>query len=117
MPGIADVGHMTMALAMVLAAIFVVAWLVRRYRGSVSNSAGQLQVLAEVRLGAKERAVLLRVGNEQVLLGVSAGSVTALHAAPYGTTSNDGTTAAVPPSEPPSKPSFQSLLMKSLGRS
>jgi flagellar protein FliO/FliZ len=116
--GVGSLTEVTLALAVVLAAIFALAWLVRRVR-SVAGSASALGVLAEVRLGPKERAVLVKVGGEQLLLGVAPGRVATLHvlAQPI----------AIDRSLPPAPggkggrsedaPSFRALLKRSLGRS
>ncbi len=109
-PGIAGVGQVTLALALVLVAIFVAAWLIRRLRNISAVSGSTLNVIAEVRLGAKERAVLLRVGSNQLLLGVAPGRISTLHILAESV-STDAT-----PADPTQRPSFQSLLLKSLGR-
>ncbi len=72
-------GQVTLALLAVLAAVFAVAWLVRRVRGFGNRVGTAIDVLAEVPLGPKERAVLLKVGQAQILLGVAPG--TRVHAA------------------------------------
>lgn len=77
--GAGGLASVTFALLAVLAAIFAVAWLARRVRGIGSRVGNAIDVLAEVPLGPKERAVLLRVGAEQVLVGVAPGRVSALH--------------------------------------
>jgi flagellar protein FliO/FliZ len=68
-------------------------------------------VLAELPLGQKERAVLVRCGATQLLLGVAPGRVSTLHvlAEPIETESTAGTPAVT-------KPSFHSFLMRSLGK-
>ena len=40
---------------------------------------GYIEVLASAPLGQRERAVLLQVGEEQILVGVAPGNVTTLH--------------------------------------
>jgi len=62
-------------LGVVIAAILLVAWLVRRLgAGSVNN--GKLRVVAGLALGQRERVVLIQVGDEhQVLLGVTPGQI------------------------------------------
>ncbi|EQD42713.1 Flagellar biosynthesis protein, FliO, partial [mine drainage metagenome] len=40
---------------------------------------GALEILASMPLGAKERAVLVKVGDAQILLGVAPGQVNTLH--------------------------------------
>jgi flagellar protein FliO/FliZ len=108
--GIGGLGEVTLALAVVLAAIFALAWLVRRLR-IVAGRAGPLAVLAEVRLGPKERAVLVKVGAAQLLVGVAQGQVNTLHvlAEPVEIASRD--TRQVP-----ERPSFRALLLRSLGK-
>ncbi len=63
----------TFALLLVLAAVFGVAFLVKRMR--MATGAGQQwhRSAAQASLGAKERAVIIRVGNERLLLGVASG--------------------------------------------
>ena len=110
-PGLGGLGEVTLALALVLAAIFALAWVVRRIRGA-SARPGTLDVLAEVRLGAKERAVLIKVGTQQVLVGVAPGQVSALHvlAEPIEVARAERAGAA-------ERPTFASLLKRSLGKS
>ncbi len=77
--GVGGLGEVAFALIVVLAAIFVVAWVVRRMRIASSRVGGAIDVLADVPLGQKERAVLLKVGSTQILLGVAPGRVNTLH--------------------------------------
>ena len=110
--GVGGLGEVTFALVVVLAAIFLVAWLVRRMR-SMSNRVGSaIDVLADVQLGQKERAVLLKVGQTQILLGVAPGRVNTLHVLA------EPLELARPPAVPSddSRPSFRSILMRSLGK-
>ncbi len=108
--GVAGLGQVTLALCIVLGAIFVCAWFARRMRNISSGRTGAVNVVAEVRLGPKERAVLLQVGTTQLLVGVAPGRISALHV------------LAEPLSpQPPVAPaldgiSFKSLLRRSLGK-
>jgi flagellar protein FliO/FliZ len=70
---------MTLALAVVLAAVFAAAWLMRRLRGFGQRNGQVIQVVADVSLGGKERAVLLQVGGTKLLVGVAPGQVNTLH--------------------------------------
>jgi flagellar protein FliO/FliZ len=72
--------QVTLSLAVVLAAVFVAAWLMKRLRGARPGAAGDIRVVAEQALGSRERVVLLEVGGERLLVGVAPGSVRALHA-------------------------------------
>ncbi|HEX3836861.1 MAG TPA: flagellar biosynthetic protein FliO [Steroidobacteraceae bacterium] len=108
--GVAGIGQVTLALCIVLGAIFLCAWLMRRMRNLGSGRTGAVNVVAEVRLGPKERAVLLQVGTTQLLVGVAPGQISALHvlAEPL---------AAQPPAgQTLEGPSFKSLLRRSLGK-
>jgi flagellar protein FliO/FliZ len=96
----------------VLAAIFLVAWLVRRMRIVGNRVGGAIDVLANVQLGQKERAVLLKVGTTQILIGVAPGQVNTLHVltepleltkSPVGTSGESGN-------------AFRTILMRSLGK-
>ena len=71
-----------LALLLVLGLILGLAWLLRRMPGSALRQSAGLRVVASAQLGVKERAVVLEVNGEQLLLGVSAGGVSLLHALP-----------------------------------
>ncbi|MGC8520812.1 MAG: flagellar biosynthetic protein FliO [Steroidobacteraceae bacterium] len=101
----------TFALLAILAAIFLLAWLARRLRVLGNRAAGALEILASMPLGAKERAVLVKVGDAQILLGVAPGQVNTLHvlAQPLELGKPAGDAAAA-------RPSFSALLKRSLGK-
>jgi flagellar protein FliO/FliZ len=113
--GVGSLAQVTLSLGIVLAIIFAAAWILRRMRGFGRTASGTLDVLADLPLGQKERAVLIRVGTKQILLGVAPGRVSTLHVltepvelpAPPAAPGSDGST---------DKPSFKSLLLKSLGK-
>src|SRR5512138_2847041 len=71
--------QVTLSLLLVLAAVFAAAWAVRRLKGFGRLAPGAIEVIADVALGPKERAVLVQVGKQQLLLGVASGSVNTLH--------------------------------------
>ncbi len=106
--GVAGLGQVTLAQCIVLGAIFLCAWFARRMRNIGSGRAGAVNVIAEVRLGPKERAVLLQVGTTQLLVGVAPGHISALHVLtePLG--------PQAPAATGPEGASFKSLLLKSL---
>jgi flagellar protein FliO/FliZ len=110
--GIGGLGEVAFALIVVLAAIFLVAWLVRRMRIVGNRVGGAIDVLATVQLGQKERAVLLKVGTTQILIGVAPGQVNTLHVLtepleltkpPVGASGDSGN-------------AFRTILMRSLGK-
>lgn len=115
--------RVTLALIVVLAAVFAAAWFSRRMHGVGSSRSAALEVIAQLPLGPRERAVLVRVGAQQVLLGVASGNVRALHVLPPGaallpqigeTSGMQAAAADVP--EAMQRPTFKSMLLKSLGK-
>ena len=101
--------------SLVLALIFAAAWVVRKSRGFGKPGAGALDVIASLPLGQKERAVLIRVGTTQILLGVAPGRVSTLHVLTTPVTPDITPSTTEPGS--PARPTFKSLLLKSLGKS
>jgi len=104
----------TLALLLVVGVIAALAWFARRARGGglFGGRQARIQVLASQPLGVKESAVLVRVGDTDILVGVSQGSVRALHVFAVGANTEAPPapeTTGVPP------PNFKDLLMKSLG--
>lgn len=109
--GVGGLGEVAFALILVLAAVFVVAWVVRRMRLASSRVGGAIDVLADVPLGQRERAVLLKVGTTQILLGVAPGRVNTLHVL---TEPLELGTPAIPAAD--GRNTFRAILMRSLGK-
>jgi flagellar protein FliO/FliZ len=78
-PGAGSLAQVTLSLVLVLGAVFAAAWLVRRLKTFGKFGSGPIEVVADISLGAKERAVLVQVGGKQLLLGVAPGRVSTLH--------------------------------------
>ena len=53
--------------------------MLKRFNGVSTSMGGDMRVVSSVGVGQRERAVLLQVGEQQVLLGVGPGNVRALH--------------------------------------
>jgi len=70
-------GQLLLGLALVVGVILLLAWLLRRVNGFPTQGQG-MKVLAALPLGQRERAVLVQVGQEQLLLGVAPGRVSLL---------------------------------------
>ncbi len=77
----AQLAQLSLGLLLVIGLIFVLAWLARRLqqRLPAGNHNDSIRLLASRPLGPRERLVLVQVGNEQVLLGLTPGSIEALH--------------------------------------
>lgn len=69
--------QLLLGLGAVIGLILLLAWLARRVN-LVPGQRGDLQVVAVLPLGQRERAVLIQVGEQQLLLGVSGQQVTLL---------------------------------------
>jgi flagellar protein FliO/FliZ len=120
-PGAGSLVQVTLSLVLVLGAVFAAAWLVRRLKTFGKFGSGPVEVIADISLGAKERAVLVQVGGKQLLLGVAPGRVSTLHVLdtpisvekvwPVGT-GNQAMNVGV---KGPERPDFKSILKRSLG--
>jgi len=74
-----SVAQLGLSLAAIVALIFALSWAVKRLKlGGGVRGHGDIVVLDELALGPRERIVLVRVGESQVLLGVGAGGVVGL---------------------------------------
>ncbi|HKJ95943.1 MAG TPA: flagellar biosynthetic protein FliO [Gammaproteobacteria bacterium] len=71
--------RLTVGLAVVVGAIFLVSWILRRVGGVRGGANGQMRVLGGVAVGNRERVVLVQVGETQLLVGVAPGRVQTLH--------------------------------------
>lgn len=63
------------SLLLVLLVFFVCVWLMRKSGQFASSGRENLKVLAGLSLGVREKVVLIRVGDKQLLLGVTPGKV------------------------------------------
>src|SRR3954466_3455961 len=71
--------EITLTLLIVVGFLAGLAWFARRLRGGNKFGGARIQMLGGESLGPKERAVLVRVGDTDILVGVAAGSVNTLH--------------------------------------
>lgn len=74
--------QMLLGLALVLAAIFATAWLMRRLGPGQLAGGGAMKVLGSVAVGPRERLVLVEVGQTWLIVGVAPGRVSAVHSMP-----------------------------------
>jgi len=70
-----DVAQWLLALLVVLAVFLLSVWLLRKSGSLAFVGKSQLAVLAGLSLGMREKLVLVRVGEKQLLLGVSSGRI------------------------------------------
>lgn len=72
-------GQILMSLVFILLVIFAGAWMLKRFgkvNGLVSNN---MRVLGNMAVGQRERVLLLEIGKEQLLIGVTASKISLLH--------------------------------------
>ncbi len=68
-----------LGLVAVLLVIGAAAWMLRRIGPLQAGANGAMRVLGGLSMGARERVVLIQVGQTQLLLGVAPGRVQTLH--------------------------------------
>jgi flagellar protein FliO/FliZ len=105
--------EVTLALLLVVGFIVLLAWGLKRMRRLAIGGSERIQVLSDRALGPKERCVLVRVGDTDVLVGVAQGSVRTLHVFPVGANTE---APPAPVSDKPALPNFKDLLLRSLGK-
>lgn len=74
-----QVVQLLLGLLLVIGLIFLLAWLMRRVQQIVPRGGQVIKVVATQALGPRDRLVLVQVGSEQVLLGLTPGTITSLH--------------------------------------
>ena len=75
-----QLAQLVLGLLLVLGLIFFLAWMLRRVQQAGPAGKGQvIDIVGSRALGPRDRLVLVQVGNEQILLGLSPGTITALH--------------------------------------
>ncbi|WP_413795617.1 MULTISPECIES: flagellar biosynthetic protein FliO [unclassified Pseudomonas] len=103
-----QLAQLVLGLLLVLGLIFFLAWLLRRVQQAGPTGKGQvIDIVGSRALGPRDRLVLVQVGNEQILLGLSPGTITALHVLKE---------PVHIPSAEPARPEFAQRLMELLGK-
>ena len=70
-----SVAQLALSLAAIIALILAVSWVLKRLKLGTVRGRGEIAVIDQLSLGPRERIVLVRVGESQVLVGVSAGGL------------------------------------------
>ena len=89
-PGSGMLAQLTVGLAVVLAALLGLTWLLRRY---ALPQGGAIQVIGALPLGSRERLLLIEVDRVRLLIGVTANQIQALHVFPASSDSS----SVIPP--------------------
>lgn len=99
--------QLLLGLLLVIGLIFVLAWVMRRVQQIGPRGGQVIKLVASQALGPRDRLLLVEVGGEQLLLGLSAGRITPLHVLKEPVASTDGQ---------PATPEFAQRLMELLGK-
>jgi flagellar protein FliO/FliZ len=75
---VGSVAQLALSLAAIVALILAVSWVLKRLKLGTARGRGEIAVIDQLSLGPRERIVLVRVGESQVLVGVSAGGLVGL---------------------------------------
>jgi flagellar protein FliO/FliZ len=70
--------QLTLSLIAIVALIFALGWVMKRFKLTAPRGSLDSEVLDQLALGPRERIVLLRIGDAQVLVGVGAGGIVPL---------------------------------------
>lgn len=76
--GMAEVLQIFLALAVIIASIFGVGWLLRRMGGAGLTGGGHIRVIASMSVGSRERIAVIKVGGRQILVGITAQQISML---------------------------------------
>jgi flagellar protein FliO/FliZ len=71
--------QLVLGLLLVVGLIFVLAWVLRRVQRIGPGNAQVIELVGSRALGPRDRLVLVQVGEEQILLGITPGRITPLH--------------------------------------
>ncbi|QXI30105.1 flagellar biosynthetic protein FliO [Pseudomonas vanderleydeniana] len=100
--------QLVLGLLLVLGVIFALAWMVRRVQQAGPAGKGQvIDIIGSRALGPRDRLVLVQVGKEQILLGLTPGTITPLHVLKEPVETPNGE---------PATPEFAQRLMELLGK-
>jgi flagellar protein FliO/FliZ len=91
---VGSIAQLTLSLIAIVALILAIGWVLKRFKLNAPRGSVDSEVLDQLSLGPRERIVLVRIGEAQVLVGVGAGGIVAL--TPLGTPIALKTAARVP---------------------
>ncbi len=75
---VSSVAQLTLSLIAIVALILAISWVLKRLKLAGPHGRGGISVLDQLTLGPRERILLVRVGDSQVLLGIGAGTLVCL---------------------------------------
>ena len=70
--------QLTLSLIAIVGLILVISWALKRLKLAGPRGSGEIAVIDELSVGPRDRIVLIRVGESQVLVGISASGLVPL---------------------------------------
>jgi len=70
--------QLTLSLIAIVALILAIGWVLKRFKLAGPRGSGEIAVIDELSVGPRDRIVLVRVGDAQVLVGVGASGLVPL---------------------------------------
>ncbi len=71
--------NVTLALMGIIGLIFAISWFVKRFSQGAFSANAHIKILLAMPLGTRERIVLIEVGGQQLLLGITSTNINTLH--------------------------------------
>jgi flagellar protein FliO/FliZ len=75
---VSSLAQLTLSLLLIVALIFAISWVLKRFKLAGPRGRGEITVIDQLNVGPRERILLIRVGDRQVLVGVGAGGMVGL---------------------------------------
>jgi flagellar protein FliO/FliZ len=75
---VSSLAQLTLSLIAIVGLIFAISWALKRFKLAGPRGSGEITVVDQLAVGPRERIMLIRVGDAQVLVGVCAGGVVGL---------------------------------------
>ena len=76
---VATMVSLGVGLVVVVAVIYGCAWIIRRMNGMTGMNNNAIRVISVMAVGTRERVVLIEVGGQQILLGITPSAIRTLH--------------------------------------
>jgi flagellar protein FliO/FliZ len=75
---IGSLTQLTLSLIAIVALILAIGWVLKRFKLNAPRGSVDSEILDQLSVGPRERVLLIRIGEAQVLLGIGASGIVAL---------------------------------------
>lgn len=76
---VTDIAKIAAYLILIIMVILLLSWFLRKFSKLQFSSMGNVKILDSIAVGAREKMLLIEVGETQLLVGVCPGSIRTLH--------------------------------------